>query len=546
MFGSVGWSVDGRFEAVNGSMRAGLLVVLAEQRGSTVSIDTILSRLWSEPPRSGANAVQRHVSSVRTHLATLGVTGDVIESVPGGYRLSASVSTDLHVLEAAIGADATDAPAAVMWWNEPLVGAPYEASLTLRQRLERLAHQALTRWSEHGTDDDELVLQRIDAMLGHSPHRDEIAHVRLKTARRIDERTAMHIAPASLESLRDVIGSWMRGETSTSLDLLDELDCEIPDDIARRLCRALIWLSPSDNWSRHAMSLLVQDAISQPEQHERLIISLDARVLEAQSDGIDIAEREVQTADTPAMRLRALRVQYFLSLSSPPDDARSAAMIGALAGFDHPDAEVEQHRFAFLEALRCIDIAGARTAIECYANTVQRLWPRSGDDFAPMATAMLQRSVDDAVRHAFGPARPTALPAFAMDPWVLPVAEAVRSLVLRDPAQPLRDGDFHLAADVMSSGPERAMHLLRDMNTGRPVGEQATSLAADLGGLVREKQFLFVPVALCLAAEALRDRDIATAAAASIEPWAGRALGMWPADAYFGPADRWLDRLASV
>jgi DNA-binding SARP family transcriptional activator len=83
--------VEGRVLHVAGSHRRRLLAFLATRPGRNVSVDTIVEAVWGEePPPSAKKTLQTHVVRLRRSLAEVG--GQVIETVPGGYRLSAEPS----------------------------------------------------------------------------------------------------------------------------------------------------------------------------------------------------------------------------------------------------------------------------------------------------------------------------------------------------------------------------------------------------------------------------------------------------------------------
>ncbi len=89
----------GRTVHVAGTHRRRLLALLASRAGQVVSVDAIVEALWAEdPPPTAAKTIQSHVARLRASLA--GVGRDLIETMPGGYRLSpAGVDVDADDFE---------------------------------------------------------------------------------------------------------------------------------------------------------------------------------------------------------------------------------------------------------------------------------------------------------------------------------------------------------------------------------------------------------------------------------------------------------------
>jgi len=72
---------------VAGAHRRRLLALLASRPGRVVSIDSIVDALWGDdPPPGAATTVRSHVSRLRRSLGDR--ESDLIENVPGGYRLA--------------------------------------------------------------------------------------------------------------------------------------------------------------------------------------------------------------------------------------------------------------------------------------------------------------------------------------------------------------------------------------------------------------------------------------------------------------------------
>lgn len=84
---------DGELVHVAGTYRRRLLALLVSRAGDVVSVDTIVDALWGEnPPPTATKTIQSHVARLRASLAAAG--RDVIETTPGGYRLTADAIVD--------------------------------------------------------------------------------------------------------------------------------------------------------------------------------------------------------------------------------------------------------------------------------------------------------------------------------------------------------------------------------------------------------------------------------------------------------------------
>ena len=92
----------------------------------------------------------------------------------------------------------------------------------------------------------------------------------------------------------------------------------------------------------------------------------------------------------------------------------------------------------------------------------------------------------------------------------------------------------------------RAYAMLRELYTGWTTVRVLEQLATELPQMSRDKQFLFVPVAVGVAAERLTRSDLARVAADALRPWSGQAIGMWPVDLILGMADSWIERFEAV
>ena len=567
LYGAVAWATNGIVEPVRGRTRLGILLALAERQGDVVSVANLLDRFWDEPPQSGSNAVQRHISALRSQLAALGddEPGGSIEYVSGGYRLTSSIATDLHE------------PSGAAWWLEPLVGSAWEPHVAFRSRLESVAHTELASWITSGAATSDQLVERVGSMSQHSANYARLADAAIAGVAAVGDKThgvslarSLHsllgdLSPglparlghflepdddrspshsvAARQALRQVIGLWSAGRIDEALDVLDTAR-SISSDERHRICRTLIWQSPSDGAIRLQLNLLGEDAIVNEIQAERGLIALDSDALNQMPDGELTSTREIEGSSTPERRLRCLRTEFMRRLAHPRQDD-DESIIDAISEIDLPDAAVETTRFRFILHLRDGEWAEAQSSLQRYGEAVKRHWPNSGDDFEPMAIASLQRSLDPDCSRTFSNSE-RLFGRFSADPWLLDVTEAGRRLLLNDPDEPLTDVEFHRALGATRPTVERAFRLLRDMNSGRPVRVETERFAIDLLAGKREKQFLYGPVALGRIAEILGDKDLANTAIELLLPWSGQVLGLWPVDLVLGRADTWIDRLSAV
>src|SRR4026208_2245074 len=114
------------------SPRAGsVLGAVAVKGGATVSPDSLADALWDEPPRSWPKQVQICIWSIRKELGP-----DVVETVPGGYRL-------------ALGAEDID----VVAFDELLDRAQGLAELGEMDRVASTITRALGLWRGRPVDE---------------------------------------------------------------------------------------------------------------------------------------------------------------------------------------------------------------------------------------------------------------------------------------------------------------------------------------------------------------------------------------------------------
>lgn len=537
-YGEFSWSHLGQISPISGQVGASLLVILAENQGDTVSVDALLQRLWPvEPPRSSRNAVQRHVSKLRGQLRGLGRADadQIIVSTPRGYLLSPDVSTDFRELRDAIRRELT--LPTVNWQSEPLAGITHPTVDQFRTYLVRTAEDAFKFWSASATL--EQAAATAQAMLRrhvvHSP-------VLESAAAALAPDTGLN--PAQQQDLRAILGHWAHSQTEAALDLLQETKA-FPSDLSARLCRWLIWLSPLDGWARYCFSLLLEECVVSPRQFERTIATLDGRCFNEMSDGQLVARSEVDAATSELTLLRSLRSEFMAGLANP-HCARQQQIVRHLEAIDSPDALVEAQRFGFLNKIRAGDYRAAQVELASYEHVVGQMWPRDGDDFAPMARCALTRSVDPDVSHLFGPARPILESGFNADRMLLSLTTCIQDLITTGSRSKVNTSLLSETYATVPPDTKRALELLYALREGRDVARDLDALAADLPRITRDKMFHLVPIAVGLLADAVGNSYAAQQATAALQPWSSQTLGVWPIDYVFGAADDWLERFGAV
>src|SRR5258707_9019047 len=134
--------VDDRAVSIPSRKHRAILAVLAVHAPEAVSADRLILALWGdEPPASGRNSLEAHISRLRKVLGAAGAPADVLCTQPAGYVLAAG--TDLERFRrlraaavASVASDATDrglqemAAGLALWRGAPLgdlVDEPFAA-----------------------------------------------------------------------------------------------------------------------------------------------------------------------------------------------------------------------------------------------------------------------------------------------------------------------------------------------------------------------------------------------------------------------------------
>ncbi|TGB00101.1 helix-turn-helix domain-containing protein [Streptomyces sp. MZ04] len=132
--------LDGRPVALRAAKQRALLAALLVDANKVVPADTLIDRLWDEPPDGARNALQNYVLRLRRTLS-----GGVIRTCAGGYLIDVpDEALDLHRFDALVAraraaaaaqaaerASALLGEALALWRGEPFADVPSE-----RLRLE--------------------------------------------------------------------------------------------------------------------------------------------------------------------------------------------------------------------------------------------------------------------------------------------------------------------------------------------------------------------------------------------------------------------------
>lgn len=191
------------------SRPAALLAALLLHANSVVSADFLQRVIWGEePPAQAKSALHSCVLRLRRLFGKYGVSGNAIEAVPGGYRLTADAETlDLvefrELLDRAYSADDPEKElerlrAALALWQPPLL-PNVPSDLLHRDEVPRL-HEDWLR-----------AIERVfDLELAAGRHREALAEIRpAARAHPLHERfteqlmEALHLAGRRAEALEE-------------------------------------------------------------------------------------------------------------------------------------------------------------------------------------------------------------------------------------------------------------------------------------------------------------------------------------------------------
>ena len=210
----VAWS-DGRPVPVGGPRQSCVLGVLLVHVGQEVTVDQLISYLWSDdPPRTARSVIQVQVSHLRRAFP------DLILTTPGGYRAEADPSAvDLHRFRALCeAAAALSGDKSLDLWEQALEcwrGNPFsgvgsdDLQYTIVQPLREERWAAVTSWATCALDLGRTaeVVARLTPMSRAEPLREGLHHLLIAALWRAGERaTALTAYEALRIRLADELG----------------------------------------------------------------------------------------------------------------------------------------------------------------------------------------------------------------------------------------------------------------------------------------------------------------------------------------------------
>lgn len=595
LFGQVAWRTGSQFHVVPPGVPTSIVVSLAVSRRVPVDAGVLLDRLWSEPPSSGINAVQRHVSRLRTHLRAVDIDpGTVIETVGAGYRLASGVTTDYDLLGSHAAGHATDQLTPIVepasgespcWWLEPLVGVPPDKHKATRAYLTSASLRACGHWVERSLKDGRaaVAVEVLLRMTEYQPGDLELWGLLREAALAAGDTRVLGVARAALDEGGDRHSNiqlpdrwlarpgglngadeggandpehyrnlgrcgalWADGDIDAAFEALDEVTAELSHDVVHRLTRCLVWIPPDDGFGRTMWLALAALSALMPEQAERCVVSLDAYALEQMDDAIEVADREIAAAGTIQERVRSLRVRFMVGLGHPMSEAQRS-VVDQLTQIDHPDGRVESLRFAALLAAKLGEFDRALEQFDRYDDLVGRLWPEAMDDFKQLAHLVI--GLSPGVDLGVDPVLPSSLLPITTNNLTADMATLWNCL---DRGLGFDSSVMYMTMHRAMSGvpPEcaAAFELYWRMRSDgvETVAETAHQL---LVTVERQPCHRYRHGALAVLGRYAVETGDAMLAGRIIRlllPWAGEYLGLWPFDVLFGPADELLDQLVAI
>jgi hypothetical protein len=560
--------------------------MLAESKPGWTSVDRLLDSLWDSPPRSGANALQRHVSRLRSQLREL--YGDdaagAIETSAAGYRFGSGVSTDLDLIDD-VGAMTIPEPGGDLsprWWEEPLAGVIWEGNEVLRSCLSAAASRLRRRWvSETATGTDAARTARLlESMVMRDPQDEDTLLLLLDVAEASTDALTTHEATEVLssavstgdhhESTRHRVNlliarqaqrsrsgrgyqllgpceaAWRAGDLDTSFEALDLISAEYSPDVVHRIGRCLTWIPVDDGWGRTMWNELVSMPVFMADLAERALVSLDAFALEQVEQSIATADLEVEAARSDDELLRSLRVRFMVGMGHPIN-ARQLEVVAQLSELDSPEAKTESLRFGALLAAKRGRFSDALRGFTKYQELTESLLPDSVDDFAQLARFVLYESANHSDHGE--PIFATSLMPTQTNQFTAEMATLWKVLlhgVETDTSVLKRMLQMTISATPYECGAAYELFWRMRQASGDSVEEQAQELLHFIRGRPNNRHRHAPLSVLGRFATENHDRAMATELVELLEPWRGEQLGIWPFDAVFGPADDLLESLENV
>lgn len=594
LYGQIAWQVGSRVEPVSSGRAASLLATLASYQPTWTPATQFIDELWESWPHSGANAVQRHISHLRSHLRQIGVADQVIETSSNGYRLAPWVSTDLRSIEenlknGEIRAGDSSLGPNPHWWAEPLPGLSWDHHRTLRGTLTFCANQARKLWVADAIDSNRTAeaARLLGPMLVRDPYDTELVHLVADIAMASTDRElgrtlrialvaaieqsetqdeSLHERVLQLKQIRSppvavgyqkldsVANGWLHNDLDQSFESIDGLAGDFAPDVIRRVARCLTWISSENPWARLMWSEMVGLPPAMAELAERSLVSLDAFALEHNKDALQICDQEVAEASGILEQVRALRVRFMVGLGHPIS-SQQIETVDRLATINDPMANVEALRFSGILAVKLGEVDQAQILFERSVDLQRKTQAAIFDDFARMAALVI--SMAEGSFKGQEQAVPSALPALFPLVSTHATVEMVtlwRLLTTNQPSGPA-GADGMLQRVLTATPPEccRAYSLLFDLRADKAssvaageTADDARSLFQSIRGLPSNRHRQATLFALSRFAITQYDSEMARELHHLLLPWSGEQLGIWPLDVLIGPTDALLHQLENV
>lgn len=547
-----------------------IAVHLAGASPESVSAERLVDLLWPNgPPSSGRNALQRHVSRLRGQFREgFASDFDPVCLSANGYRFADGVTSDFDLLQSGVIQD-PESNEAPRWWAEPIPGAPWEGTQTIRARLSQYAVEIGVSWSEEArtqgrhldaaraleslaeADIYRLAVWRLAAdaaaASGDLPYMVYLAERLADLAARealpdlaelaVELRVkATRRAPAA--TLQQPINHWMLGNVSEAIASVAAAD--VPTDLAPRVTRWIRTYDPSDGWARQIMNDLLMSETWAERQGERIVVALD---------GVAHGQNRTVEPYLPGSRslhhLRSLRIAWFSRLGLPMSPEMDQ-IVEDLATIDHPDARVEAVRFAAVNDLRRGKWDSLFAGLDRYDEVVTTQWPAEYDAFSSLSKLIISLHPPLEKRCAEGPG--SRFPRMASDRVAAELAEVMRVLRHTSEVSAAVLPAVEMAAATLMDDAALGLRLMADRALGNADAARrrvAPVKASENLGLPHHHRHL-LDVAAADHAIWLGDRPLADLCLRVLEPFSGQELGLWPIDGLLGPADAFLESLDTV
>ncbi len=594
LYGQIAWRIGSLVEPVPSGRPTAVLAMLASKQPRWTPAANLIDEIWGNWPRSGENAVQRHISLLRSHLRRIGVKEQVIETSLDGYRLAPWVSTDLVAIEDALRNDDVNAEGSNLlsgpqWWAEPLPGLSKDLHGALRGSLTFRANQARKIWVSSALDSHKTAeaARLLGPMLVRNPDDTELLHLvadiaeastddglvrdlQLALSTAVDrsethdellrervhrlQQTLLPPAVPGYQKLDSVADDWLHNDLDRAFESLEERSGSFSRDVVRRVARCLTWISPDDPWARLMWSELVGLPPAMADLAERSLVSLDAFALEHNQESLRVCDQEVEETSNAAEHFRALRVRFMVGLGHPID-SKQIETVERIATIDDSMACIEALRFAGILSAKRGQFDQAQFQFERSVDLRRKTQPAVFEDFAHMASIVISMSEEttDDQDHPVLSTPPASFPLVSTHATI--EMATLWKLLTRSKDSWRPESEGMMQRVLRATPPEccRAYRLLfelrSDQKLSRAVGEvgrEAQSLFQSIEGLPSNRHRQATLFALSRYAISCPDPDMASKLHQRLLPWTGEQLGIWPLDVLIGPVDALLRQLEAV